>query len=88
MSRGTSSQPTRLPASVPSLAERQEAMSATPTPGRLRSSAEKRLTSALTSEPETKKPAVSWRAKSLIYLVAKGGIEPPTRGFSIRCSTD
>ncbi len=26
--------------------------------------------------------------KSLIYLVAKGGIEPPTRGFSIRCSTD
>jgi len=24
----------------------------------------------------------------LIYLVAKGGIEPPTRGFSIRCSTD
>ena len=25
--------------------------------------------------------------KSLIKMVAKGGIEPPTRGFSIRCST-
>ena len=26
--------------------------------------------------------------KPLIYLVAWGGIEPPTRGFSIRCSTN
>ena len=24
----------------------------------------------------------------LFYMVAKGGIEPPTRGFSVRCSTD
>ena len=24
----------------------------------------------------------------LIYMVARGGIEPPTRGFSILCSTD
>jgi len=24
----------------------------------------------------------------LCILVAKGGIEPPTRGFSIRCSTN
>jgi hypothetical protein len=26
--------------------------------------------------------------KPLIRLVAWGGIEPPTRGFSIRCSTN
>jgi hypothetical protein len=25
---------------------------------------------------------------ALMNLVAKGGIEPPTRGFSIRCSTN
>jgi hypothetical protein len=25
---------------------------------------------------------------SLLYLVAWGGIEPPTQGFSILCSTD
>jgi hypothetical protein len=25
---------------------------------------------------------------TLIYLVAKGGIEPPTHGFSVRCSTN
>ena len=24
----------------------------------------------------------------LIFLVARGGIEPPTQGFSILCSTD
>ena len=28
------------------------------------------------------------RAKRLIYMVPRGGIEPPTRGFSVRCSTD
>ena len=27
-------------------------------------------------------------AKSLILMVPRGGIEPPTRGFSVRCSTD
>jgi hypothetical protein len=27
-------------------------------------------------------------AKPLIFLVARGGIEPPTQGFSILCSTD
>ena len=27
-------------------------------------------------------------AKCLNFLVAWGGIEPPTRGFSIRCSTN
>ena len=26
--------------------------------------------------------------KILFAMVAKGGIEPPTRGFSVRCSTD
>jgi hypothetical protein len=29
-----------------------------------------------------------WNAKPLVHLVAWGGIEPPTRGFSIRCSTN
>jgi len=24
----------------------------------------------------------------LVMLVARGGIEPPTHGFSVRCSTD
>jgi len=24
----------------------------------------------------------------LLFLVARGGIEPPTQGFSILCSTD
>ncbi|SEQ62438.1 hypothetical protein SAMN05421510_11145 [Nitrosomonas ureae] len=24
----------------------------------------------------------------MFYLVAKGGIEPPTQGFSVLCSTD
>ena len=28
------------------------------------------------------------RRKSLILLVPRGGIEPPTRGFSVLCSTD
>ena len=37
--------------------------------------------------PETKKPAIK-RAKSLNLMVPGGGIEPPTRGFSILCSTD
>ena len=27
-------------------------------------------------------------SKVLIYMVARGGIEPPTRGFSVHCSTD
>ncbi|MFM2252676.1 MAG: hypothetical protein RJB68_1013, partial [Pseudomonadota bacterium] len=27
-------------------------------------------------------------AKPLKNLVAKGGIEPPTQGFSVLCSTD
>jgi hypothetical protein len=27
-------------------------------------------------------------AKSLRYLMAREGIEPPTRGFSVRCSTN
>ena len=27
-------------------------------------------------------------AKSLMFLVAKGGIEPPTQGFSVLCSTN
>ena len=26
--------------------------------------------------------------QAFIYLVARGGIEPPTQGFSILCSTD
>ena len=26
--------------------------------------------------------------KLLLMLVARGGIEPPTHGFSVRCSTD
>ena len=32
-----------------------------------------------------KRPLENQRA---LKLVAKGGIEPPTRGFSIRCSTN
>ena len=27
-------------------------------------------------------------ANPLVLLVARGGIEPPTHGFSVRCSTD
>jgi hypothetical protein len=30
----------------------------------------------------------SVKNQGLAILVAKGGIEPPTRGFSIRCSTN
>ena len=43
---------------------------------------------APTQTPKTTKPTGSGWAKYLIYMVAKGGIEPPTRGFSIRCSTN
>jgi hypothetical protein len=32
-------------------------------------------------EPEEEPQAID-------YLVARGGIEPPTRGFSVHCSTD
>jgi hypothetical protein len=34
----------------------------------------------------TKKPASS--EAGFLILVARGGIEPPTQGFSILCSTD
>jgi hypothetical protein len=30
----------------------------------------------------------SQTTKLLIEMVARGGIEPPTRGFSVRCSTN
>ncbi len=30
----------------------------------------------------------SWHCNLLNLLVAKGGIEPPTQGFSVLCSTD
>ncbi len=39
--------------------------------------------------------AVTWEDDSneddrqvVDYMVARGGIEPPTRGFSVHCSTD
>ena len=32
-----------------------------------------------------KRPRV---AEPFLYMVPRGGIEPPTRGFSILCSTD
>jgi hypothetical protein len=34
---------------------------------------------------ENAQPAAGWAFNG---VVAKGGIEPPTRGFSIRCSTN
>jgi hypothetical protein len=37
---------------------------------------------------KTKSPTGEGWAKCLILLVARGGIEPPTQGFSILCSTD
>ena len=35
-------------------------------------------------------PPTRWVANTLIFdeMVARSGIEPPTRGFSIRCSTN
>jgi hypothetical protein len=39
------------------------------------------------TEGETEKPARLWNCAGL-ELVAWGGIEPPTQGFSILCSTD
>ena len=42
----------------------------------------------LTWISESKKPRLVTRAKCLIFLVANRGIEPRTRGFSIRCSTN
>ena len=38
--------------------------------------------------PEMQKPGVWLRCAGLANLVARGGIEPPTQGFSILCSTD
>jgi hypothetical protein len=35
-----------------------------------------------------KKAPETVRNQGLAHLVAKGGIEPPTQGFSILCSTD
>jgi F420-dependent methylenetetrahydromethanopterin dehydrogenase len=35
-----------------------------------------------------KKAPDSMKNQGLGHLVAWGGIEPPTRGFSIRCSTN
>jgi hypothetical protein len=29
-----------------------------------------------------------FRRNALIYMVPRGGIEPPTRGFSVLCSTN
>ena len=34
------------------------------------------------------KGLAAFAANPLIFMVAWGGIEPPTRGFSIRCSTN
>ena len=45
-------------------------------------------TNMLSDAPESKKPLTPLGIKGLAFLVAKGGIEPPTRGFSIRCSTN
>ena len=41
-----------------------------------------------TQTPESKKPTFEGWAKCLNLLVANRGIEPLTRGFSIRCSTN
>jgi len=49
-----------------------------------------------TRSPDAKKPAQGGlslrlalgKPKQTLVLVAWGGIEPPTRGFSIRCSTN
>jgi hypothetical protein len=38
--------------------------------------------------PKSKKAPESIRNQGLAHLVAWGGIEPPTQGFSILCSTD
>jgi hypothetical protein len=37
---------------------------------------------------QSKKALESVKNQGLTYLVAWGGIEPPTQGFSILCSTD
>jgi hypothetical protein len=39
------------------------------------------------AKPQIEKPLTSCE-DSGFRLVAKGGIEPPTRGFSVRCSTN
>ena len=41
-----------------------------------------------TPNSRSKKPSWLGWAKCLNLMVAWGGIEPPTRGFSIRCSTN
>ena len=38
--------------------------------------------------PAIKKAYAKLRCKPLFYLVPRGGIEPPTRGFSVPCSTN
>jgi hypothetical protein len=43
--------------------------------------------SGYTASRKQKANLAGW-AKCLILLVARGGIEPPTQGFSILCSTD
>ena len=47
----------------------------------------------VTSENDGDKPNLTIKENSptsglLRFLVARGGIEPPTQGFSILCSTD
>ena len=42
----------------------------------------------LTCAPDTGRLCLEVFCKPLIFLVARGGIEPSTRGFSIRCSTN
>jgi hypothetical protein len=31
---------------------------------------------------------IEWSVEGMSYRMAKEGIEPPTRGFSVRCSTN
>ncbi len=37
---------------------------------------------------QIEKPVQLEQAKPLINMVAWDGVEPPTRGFSVRCSTN
>jgi hypothetical protein len=41
-----------------------------------------------TETAPTKKACRPRDAQAFVFLVAKGGIEPPTQGFSVLCSTN
>ena len=45
-------------------------------------------TAFCTEITQTKKACHLVDVQAFVFLVAKGGIEPPTQGFSVLCSTN